>query len=357
MKLNSYDFINSAAIRQHWEEICFTPSVVETAWLIWQSDHHNLAEKYNAWKEILSLPDAYSIHMHSDFNGDYTLHSLLESYLARTDILYHLANDGSAPACYSVHFSGELSQYKKNELYLTMGSAINAAKGILREALSDNIPVTDSTRIRIDKYHLDKPDNTESPIAPSVSIIFNSNMETMTLESPQYSENDDILSIFESMWFDFPVPFKKGDIVCLKNWDGEYSYCNGPLVLTGNTHNYCKGHPGYHGIDTSDMNVYGYFLSENGDIYHEVTWNLMDYEYYPAENLEDYGRQLIAMSSFLHGEIDEGLLVRACCKIRAEEFAKSVFTADYAEGLNYDCRQLFMVCSPYKKKYRRKRSI
>ena len=58
MILNPYDYINSSAIRHYWEETGYTPSVVQTAWLIWQSDHHTLAEKYDAWAEILSLPDA-----------------------------------------------------------------------------------------------------------------------------------------------------------------------------------------------------------------------------------------------------------------------------------------------------------
>ena len=60
------------------------------------------------------------------------------------------------------------------------------------------------------------------------------------------------------MWFDIPIPFEKGDIVC----DNACIYTRGiPFVLMGTVPWYKKEHPSPRGAyngDYSDMNAYGY---------------------------------------------------------------------------------------------------
>jgi hypothetical protein len=70
--------------------------------------------------------------------------------------------------------------------------------------------------------------------------------------------------------------------------------------------------------DNSDMTVYGYFMFEDGDVYHECTHNYMDLEYYRGP-LKDIRRLYIALSNFIKGEIDIDLLLYAYRNIVMEK--------------------------------------
>jgi hypothetical protein len=84
------------------------------------------------------------------------------------------------------------------------------------------------------------------------------------------------------MWFDFPTPFKKGDIVWVPSVENRINWnCDGGFVLRGistwEPSDFMKKSG-----DNSDMNGFGYFVNPNGTIYHEVMFNYMDLEFYPA---------------------------------------------------------------------------
>ena len=65
---------------------------------------------------------------------------------------------------------------------------------------------------------------------------------------------------FEGLFFVFPTPFQKGDIVWEPNTQG---YCKGPFVLTGvSGEAEASGHR--RGGDNSDMTAWGYFQMKAG---------------------------------------------------------------------------------------------
>lgn len=69
-------------------------------------------------------------------------------------------------------------------------------------------------------------------------------------------------------------------------------------------------------------------------IYHEVTDNYMNYEYYPLERLTGRRRILKALGNFLKGKIDVCLFARAYHQILTEEDAKDHMPREYTdEGL------------------------
>lgn len=78
------------------------------------------------------------------------------------------------------------------------------------------------------------------------------------------------------------------------------------------------------------MNVWGYFVNSDGNVYAEVGDRLMEYEYYRGP-LDGCRRQQLALSAFLKGEIDEALLLNACASIRADEAAKAPPMGTYTE--------------------------
>ena len=52
--MHIYNFINSKDIQANWKNINYTPTALESAWLVWQSKNHTLEEKHKAWEEILA---------------------------------------------------------------------------------------------------------------------------------------------------------------------------------------------------------------------------------------------------------------------------------------------------------------
>lgn len=96
-----------------------------------------------------------------------------------------------------------------------------------------------------------------------------------SLEAAWYIENgkeNEIYSgVFEGLWFDFPTPFRKGDIVWEPN--KPKGLCAGPFVTTGIcldgiASEKVKEHIRKNG-DMTDMCARGYFMNEDGSFYKE----------------------------------------------------------------------------------------
>ena len=111
--------------------------------------------------------------------------------------------------------------------------------------------------------------------------------------------------VFVGLWFDFPTPFKAGDIV----WDVTRKI--NPCVL------YSIGFEDmgekffesrkYNG-DVSDMNYRAYYALDDGSVFSDNSWNYMDLEYYTDE-LENEEKVLKPISYLLKDKIDIGLCV------------------------------------------------
>ena len=133
---------------------------------------------------------------------------------------------------------------------------------------------------------------------------------------------------FDEMWFDFPVPFKKGDILVPVHKPGpNYRWSeSGPVVMDGitpwQTELNERIQNKIHG-DSSDMLVWGFFQDPDGRIYHECEFNYMDYEYYKGQ-FNGPRRLLIALSNFVKGNIRVELLLTAYRKVIMDEVCDDV---------------------------------
>ena len=83
-------------------------------------------------------------------------------------------------------------------------------------------------------------------------------------------KDDDLLEYaFESRWYCFPTPFKRGDIVYDCRFDPhDRDFCKGTFVLDGIDNN--DNENGRQNRDSSDMTAYGWFQEADGTVYSEV---------------------------------------------------------------------------------------
>ena len=115
-------------------------------------------------------------------------------------------------------------------------------------------------------------------------------------------ESDLYYNVFSYLNFNFPTPFKKGDIICpakvkfknSKAWDATF-------VI---------------GEESEDGTPVGY-MAEDEYVYRERIYSYMDFELLDGEP-RTYRRMLLPISKYLKGEIDLALLLGASRMITLE---------------------------------------
>jgi hypothetical protein len=174
-------------------------------------------------------------------------------------------------------------------------------------------------RFRISKIYFDHPDencriDVEYRLDGAVLSI------DVSGDVPQRTEAEYELEVesFDGLWFDIPIPFEKGDLVC----DCFYGR---PFVLRGTVPWYRRERTHRNKRfnndvgDISDMNAYGYSYDfDDRFLYDDYLTYYLDLEYYRGE-LRTGERLLEVYSRFVKGEkeMDEWTLMRF---LRLNEF-------------------------------------
>lgn len=292
-------FVNSKDIRKYLADINYSFTTAEAAWLVYQCRNATLAEKHDAWERIIAtMPDQSVDSFHFDKPYE-SIHEVIYDFIAmkkevtemfleegpKTFYQYSLVyNDGSRDYDDSLPYSSYEKCFK--QLSRELSEADGDISGCIRHSEIDCF------------YH--------------ITAYYNREGEIMDIDIPaDYGIVDwNLLHFFRNLWFHFPAPFKKGDIIYdpLKH---QRRACENLLVMECNTPlKYEEDGRSY--TDSSDMNVWGYFQDEEtGTIFHEVTWNYMDFEYFPEERLTGKKRILKALSNLLKNKIDIGLFTIA----------------------------------------------
>ena len=145
-----------------------------------------------------------------------------------------------------------------------------------------------------------------------LKIAYNGNdeLDEIVWQWPRKEEYDAILTeSFEGLWFDFPTPFQKGDIVWVPTPKESIIWlCDGGFVLLG-LETWEPSKDVREKGDNSDMVGFGYFVADNGNVYYEVMHNYMDLEFYTGPYKANE-RILPAVSRFVKGEIGLDFLLR-----------------------------------------------
>ena len=317
-------YVNSKDIRNHLRAIGYQFSSLETAWLISQSKSLTLAQKHEAWNELISTtPDMLIDFRHRDKQ---TLHDFLKCYMEVDnrwiECFMKPGNFIYQFSATTVLYNGEIRFCNNDCVFSSFENCLNAAK-IQMADCEDKIK--DNFKIKITKREIDTAEYNENVM----ELCLNHKFDILSIEhygTTSSDEDFDTHIAFEEMWFAFPTPFKKGDII----YDITQLNPN-PMVLeqTGADHFAKKGRVGN---DIGDMSVWGYFqMQEPDSIFYDNAWCYMDYEYYPLEQIQGVQRILLAVSNFIKGEIDISLCLKAYYQIMLEEMTEKFPLGEFTD--------------------------
>lgn len=305
-------FVNSRDIREHLRKIGYSFNSLETAWLIYACKRLSYEEKKEYWRELIdTMPDC---EVPSRQSGEVwnSLHAFLKRYIEVMDRqiseFYRDEPRGKYVYRYSFFYKGDASWCEDYEsIFPSLSRCLEAYHNDAAD-LDENLAPgeTGVVRYRIKRQALEDPGDV-------FEIECMSNGQTAEiLHNASLSEEDSgtAFDVFECLWFDFPTPFQKGDIVWVPVEDNRIKWhCDGGFVLLGlstwEPSDLIKSCG-----DNTDMNGYGYFVNSNGTFYHEVMYNYMDLEFYRGPyKLNE--KILLALSKYLKGEIRVDLLLCA----------------------------------------------
>ena len=286
--MNIYNFINSRDIAKYLKEINYQFSTLECAWLVWQSRKHTLEQKHTAWKEIIdTLPDC-SVEARPNHAEVHSLHEYLKTHI---DFERQLAKD---------FLNIEPQTFYNAYAYTNRGDAWDPSTHLSPEAAINHY-ITDYADAF--SYHNEQ--------------IIGFNIEKIRLGEPQaymtlsIDEQNQALDIkvkekgnlFENLWFDFPTPFEKGDILVKAKHGYNWLYPGGgcsQFVMDS----ICTEH--LDSIDNlkkngtfEDMLAYGYRHYTGYD----KMYSYMNLEYADPSSSE-FDKEMLPISLFLKGQIN-----------------------------------------------------
>lgn len=312
MKTDVCKFINSKSVARYLREIKYDFSALEAAYIVWQSQYATLREKFEAWEDIIaSMPDT-EIKKRRSYDRQPSLHSFLTKYieLTKQNINEFYRCDGAAYS-YQLLFKGDTVWYDEKHLFSSVDLCM---KDIIKVVENDEIEC----------YYIKKQIlNSEH----SVLALFNDKHEIRSISVDRTESNGEIIDffgLFDSLWFQIPTPFKRGDLVYLTgkwvDWNVEpktpfvlleiSSWGEKELKENGITSElYIAQQEKRSAIlkdmgDSSDMCATGYFIDERNNVYwdHNIFETYLNLEYYD-EKLPEKQSILYDISKYIKGEI------------------------------------------------------
>lgn len=308
--MDIYSFINSKDIREYLKQIQYQFSSLETAWLIYACRALSFKQKKAQWEQMMiSMPDCEVPCVDNCVEWN-SLHSCLKRYIHIIDQelaeFYKEKPQGEYVYMYSYLYQGDEEWTECETIYSSLKECLEAYHRDVQDM--DETYYPDGTGVI--RYRLRRQLLMNGNDVMKVECFNNGDLVDV-LRNDQRDEEDEriINKLFEGLWFDFPTPFKKGDVVWIPPASGNVRRVGGdPFVLRGLST--WKPLNDVEVADNSDMNGYGYFANPNGTIYYEITGNYMDLEYYPEPyNLNE--KILPVLGKFLKGEIEIDLLLCA----------------------------------------------
>ena len=319
--MDIYQYINSKDIRAHLESIGYRFSALEAAWLVYQYRGITMDERHVAWREIIeTMPDMRVEYSDDSRESFESLHQFLRDYMEMEQRWFKSFITPEKNAVYEYeYYEREIDYRHSSGLFAEYDACFSAMKKALATYKTGEI-----AQIFINKRKVG-----DAEYDPFLIFDPYGGVKEVIGFDPKIEKERRMYGFFFELWFAFPTPFKKGDIVYdpKKN---EEDYCQGPFVLTETAADvYFRTGKQMH--SERDMTAYGYFQGKDGSLYEECMHHYMDLERYPEEKLTGKKRILKALSNHMKDEIDAVLFARAYHQILLEESARESLPHDITD--------------------------
>lgn len=317
------DFIKSKDIKEHLLKLKYNFSTLEKAFVIFHADHKTLSEKHDAYKLLIETEKDTEILKRNNTNYYPSLFELLNKYMEIEDSIIKEFYDEENAVYRFKYMCDDDKEFCEDfsTIYPTLYDCM----------LQCETEIADDDEVR---FYVVRKDSLNQ-IGNFIDLTFNPSGKLLSVyKYPMDIKESDILSTFEGMWFPIPIPFKRGDII-IPNFIYHYKTHGEPMVLLNSTtwnlqeylengytnrdYNLEKINKRFDNLlkfgDDSDMTFTGYFVTEEGDIYHECDWNFFNYEYY-NDDYDGHLKMLKVMSAFEKGEVDLTFVLDAYQRIK-----------------------------------------
>ncbi len=306
------EFINSRDIAEHLRNIGYKFTAQQAAFLIHKSNKQTLDAKISAWEQVVAELDDCSMAERANMEPIESFHAFLERYIALQGEKLKAFYDGNGAVYF---YTAQYKNFPAEDRSRLFSSFEKCFEVIKDEFAGIRADISELEYITVTKSPLDRDEYNNVGV---VSVTYNSALEILSVSDGNIYGIDDV---FRGMWFDFPTPFKQGDILIERNSYSYGSYIGTPFVL----HSLCtewdkvKANLEKNG-DSTDMSFLGYYAYE-GDIFKEHGNDYISLEYY-REPLKGEQRFLKALGMHMKGELDYELLFKAKDVIYAENELK-----------------------------------
>lgn len=327
--MDLFRFIDSKDIREHLQQIGYSFTAPEAAFLAWQCRNTTLKEKITAWREIIeTMPDCSLTRREKEPIGN--CHDFLRHHIASQEtLLKEFPNGKNCVYRYEIH-GPQRWNWPQDDGWRGGGEYFNSFDSCLSHCLRQLDGDTETDKIR---FYRQEWCGAEEKAAVQWTLETDREQNPVRIDRcgiPGGDELTDTDCIFSDMWFAFPTPFKRGDLVwdpfCgeaapfvlnyLNVWDTQEMLRQGfspEGVYAGLVRNADKRVQAYRRTGcVMDMGAYGYGRRDGFGIWNEFGgWaNYLDLEFYPVE-LEGKDRILRPVSEYLKGSVDLELLLNS----------------------------------------------
>ena len=322
--MNIYEFFNSYDIAEHCKKIGHHFTAIETAYLVWYSDHHTIAQKHAAWNHIIETMQDEVITTQFGIEPEQMLHDFLRKYMTAEKRFvkdFVLTKPGYIYS-YEVRCR-EWDNYRGDGVFFdSYEAAIEAAKEDIIDEQGGIVEVRVIRRV-LNKTHMDYDFGKEI-------LVLTPTMEPLHIDEANTDGDYIILGVcegFYDMWVEIPTPFKMGDIVCVHS---TYEEETPPMCVAWLP--YWIEHElgeGYTKVverlrksgDWSDMQAGYWEFDSKGDLRADHGPEYLSLEFYRGE-LKGRNRFLIALKNYLQKRIYIDDLIRSYAIFANEERAE-----------------------------------
>lgn len=286
--MNIYDFINSRDIAKYLKEINYQFSTLECAWLVWQSCKHTLEQKYDAWQEIIdTMPDC-SVEARPNHEGVDGLHGYLKNYMSFQQEVIKDFFELEPQMFYNGRAITNMGDDWDPSTYLSVEECIEHYKTDYGSYWA--YPDSKIIGFEIEKFRIG-----QSLAEMSLSMDDHGNMLDVKAR--------DKSNLFENLWFAFPTPFKKGDILSRVKHEYDWlfpdSFCRLFVMDSISTDNWETFDELKKNGTYKDMLAYGYRIYAGYD----KVYSYMNLEYADGDS-PDFDKEMLPISLFMKGQIN-----------------------------------------------------